>query len=117
MTPLGGVKPEIQLLWQICISAPILLLLAPVFGDLLRVPTAMHWAGLGFQIVCIATLGFLLWFVLLARYPASSVASFSFLSPVLAVLLGWGLLDEPIRPAIWVALGLVAVGLVLINRK
>lgn len=117
MTPLGKVKPEVQLLWQITVSAPILLLLAVYAGDMLRGPEVMHWAGLAFQIVFIATLGFLLWFVLLARYPASSVASFSFLSPVLAVLLGWGLLDEPIRPAIWVALGLVAVGLVLINRK
>ncbi len=117
MTPLGRASPEIQLLWQLVVSAPILLLIAPLAGDLLRAPEALHWAGLVFQTVFVASLGFLMWFVLLARYPASAVASFSFLSPVLAVLFGWGLLNERPGPAIWIALSLVAIGLVLINRK
>jgi len=45
------------------------------------------------------------------------VASFSFLSPVFAVLLGWIILDEQIEVTIWLALGLVAAGLYLINRR
>ena len=41
----------------------------------------------------------------------------SFLSPVLAVLLGWFLLSEEIGPQVWAALGLVAAGVFLINRR
>ena len=51
------------------------------------------------------------------RYPANSVASFSFISPVASVLLGWVLLGEEIAPSIWIALVLVAAGITLINRK
>jgi drug/metabolite transporter (DMT)-like permease len=45
------------------------------------------------------------------------VASFSFLSPVFAVLLGWLILGEQVGISIWAALGLVAAGLLLINRR
>jgi len=47
---------------------------------------------------------------------ASSVASFSFLSPVLGVALGWLLLGEHVGPQILLALVLVCAGLILINR-
>ena len=43
--------------------------------------------------------------------------SLRFLSPVLAVLMGWVLLGEEIGLAVWGALGLVSVGLIFINRK
>jgi drug/metabolite transporter (DMT)-like permease len=44
------------------------------------------------------------------------VASFSFLSPVFAVILGWLLLGEKVGPQVWAALVLVAAGITLINR-
>ncbi|TNF57533.1 MAG: DMT family transporter [Rhodobacteraceae bacterium] len=117
LTPLSRASPEVQLLWQLVISAPVLLACAPYMGDLVRDLAPIHLWGLAYQVVIIASLGFLAWFWLLARYPASGVASFSFLSPVLAVILGWALLDEHIAAPVWGALGLVAVGLVLINRR
>ncbi|WP_430448411.1 DMT family transporter [Rhodophyticola sp.] len=113
---LKAVRPEMQLLWQLVISTPILLLAAPLFGPLLREPSLIHWAGLGFQIVAVVSAGFLFWLWLLSLYPAASVASFSFLSPIFGVLLGWALLGEHVGPEILVALGLVCAGLVLINR-
>lgn len=58
-----------------------------------------------------------MWFWLMTIYQANGVASFSFLSPVLAVLFGWWLLDETIGVQVWVALGLVAIGITLINRR
>ncbi len=115
-TTLKTVRPEMQLLWQLVVSAPILLILSLAFGPLLREPGLIHWAGLGFQIVAVVSAGFLLWFWLLTIYPAASVAAFSFLAPVFGVGLGWLLLDEPVGPEILIALVLVCLGLVLINR-
>ncbi len=43
------------------------------------------------------------------------MASFSFLTPVFALFLGWALLGETVGPVILACAGLVAVGLVLIN--
>lgn len=117
VTPLAHVPPEQQLISQVMISAPILLLLAPLFGPMLREVEAIHLWGMAFQIIGVASLGFLAWFWLMKRYPANSVASFSFISPVASVLLGWALLGEEIAPSIWIALVLVAAGITLINRK
>jgi drug/metabolite transporter (DMT)-like permease len=116
-TSLSQMKPVIQLMFQVVVSAPILLIAAPFFGPLIRDIAPIHYAGMAFQIICVASLGFLSWFWLLTIYRASSVASFSFLSPVLAVFFGWALLGEHIGPAVLAALILVAAGIYLINRK
>ncbi len=117
VTPLARVPAETQLLLQVVTSAVILLALAPLIGDTFRAPTALHWAGLAFQAICVASLGYLAWFGLIKIYRANGVASFSFLSPVFSVMLGWALLGETIGPQIWGALALVALGIFLINRK
>lgn len=115
-TRLSEASPEVQLVWQLVVSAPILLLLAPAFGPLLRAPEPIHLAGLAFQIVVIASAGFLFWLWLLGIYPAAQVASFSFLSPIFGVVLGGVLLGERMGPGLAIATLLLAVGLVLINR-
>lgn len=117
VTRLSEVPAEQQLLWQLLVSIPVLLLASLFFGDLIRDLQPIHVAGLVYQILAIASFGFLAWFWLMKMYPASSVASFSFLSPVFSVVLGWLILGEEISLSIWAALGLVAVGLVLINRR
>ena len=117
VTRASEMSAEAQLLWQQLPSAVLLLLIAPLFGPLLRAPGALHIAGLGFQGVIVVGFGFLAWLSLMKRYRASDVAAFSFLSPVLAVGLGWLLLDEPVGPQFLGALVLVALGIVLINRR
>ena len=117
LSALSKVEPAEQLLWQLMVSAPLLLIAAYVSGDFLRDPQMIHFAGMAFQIIAVASFGFLAWFWLMSVYPASGVASFSFLSPVFSVLLGWLLLRENVGISIWIALFLVAVGIVLINRK
>jgi drug/metabolite transporter (DMT)-like permease len=117
VTPLSEVPAEQQLIWQLIVSAPILLILAPLFGGLIRDVQAIHIAGMVFQIFAVGSFGFLVWFWLMKLYPASSVASFSFLSPVFSVILGWLILGETIGIQIWIALGFVAVGIFLINRR
>jgi drug/metabolite transporter (DMT)-like permease len=117
VTPLEKVPPAQQLMCQVAISGPILVLIAPLFGPLIRDVQMIHLAGLGFQIIAVASLGFLAWFWLMSVYPASTVASFSFLSPVFSVILGWLLLSEEVALSVWAALILVALGIYLINRK
>lgn len=117
LTPLSEVPPAQQLICQVAISAPILLLIAPFFGPLMREVEPIHIAGLLFQILAVASFGYLIWFWLMTIYPASSVASFSFLSPVFSVLCGWWFLSEEVALSIWAALALVAAGIYLINRK
>jgi drug/metabolite transporter (DMT)-like permease len=113
---LSRVRPEIQLMWQVGVSAPLLLFAALFFGPLIRDIAPIHIAGLAFQIVVVVSAGFIFWLWLLSIYPASGVASFSFLSPVLTVALGWLLLGEEVGPNLIMALILVAIGILMVNR-
>ena len=115
-TRLREVKPEMQLFWQVLVSAPIVLLAAPFFGPLVRDLEVMHVVGLVFQGVVVVSAGFMFWLWLLSMYPAASVASFSFLTPIFGVFLGWLILNEHVGLAGLGAASLVAVGIVLINR-
>lgn len=115
-SPLRELRPELQLVWQVLVSAVVLLALAPLFGPLVRELAPIHLWGLAFQIVLVVSAGFAFWLWLLSIYPASGVASFSFLSPVFGVGLGWLLLGEEVGPGLLTALALVAAGIVLINR-
>jgi drug/metabolite transporter (DMT)-like permease len=116
LTRVSQVPPETQLLWQLGVSAVVLTALGAVLGPLWRGPDALAFAALGYGVL-VASLGFLFWLRLMTIYPASDVASFSFLSPVLAVGFGWLIFAEPISLNFIGALALVAVGIVLINRR
>ncbi len=114
---LSALRPEMQLFWQLAVSSVCLMALAPLFGPLIRDFTPVFLLGLGYQVVLVASMGFLFWFFLLTIYPASGVASFSFLSPVFSVIFGWMVLGEPLSLDVMGALCLVALGIVLINRR
>lgn len=115
-TAIQRANPEVQLMWQLCLSAVVLIAVAPLFGPLLREVAPIHLWGLAFQIIVIAFAAFIFWLWLMSIYPASSVAAFSFLGPVFGVVFGWLLLDETIGPSVLGALALVGAGLWLINR-
>lgn len=108
--------PEMQLFWMVLVSAPILLLAAPLFGPLIRDLHPVHVLGVLFQSSVVVAGGFIAWLWLLSVYPGATVASFSFLTPVLAVGLGALVFGETVTGSILLAVILVAAGIVLINR-
>ncbi|MEE9402066.1 MAG: EamA family transporter, partial [Desulfobacteria bacterium] len=65
-----------------------------------------------------AFLSYLVWFQLIHRYPVSLLHAFSFFTPVFGVFLSGALiLGEIMSPNLIVALILVSLGMVLVNRK
>lgn len=113
---LSRASPEKTLLYQLSVSSLIALPLIPLYGPLLREVTALATASLAFQTVFVVAFTYVLWFWLVRRYPASGLSSFTFLSPAFGVILAGVLLGEPLTPRIFAALGLIAAGLVLVNR-
>lgn len=116
ITPLHRLKPEMQMLWQVLVSAPFLLIAAVFFGPLVRDFQIIHIGLMAYQGIVVAAGTFLAWFWLLSHYKASQIAGFAFLSPVFGVLLGWLWLGEHVTGALVAKLVMVAVGIVLINR-
>jgi len=108
--------PELQLFWMVLVSAPILLLLAPLFGPLIRELQPLHLVGLVFQSSVVVAGGFITWLWLMSVYPSATVASFSFLTPILALGMGALIFGESVTWAILLAALLVGAGIVLINR-
>ena len=60
---------------------------------------------------------YLVWFMLIHRYPASLLHAFSFFTPVFGVFLsGVLILGEEIHGGLVVSLLLVSTGMILVNR-
>ena len=116
-TDFSKIKPEMQLLWMVSVSTPILLIASLFFGDLVREFQLIHLLGLLFQSLFVVTIGFIFWLWLLSIYPASGVASFAFLTPLFGILFGWWFLDEDINSNIIIAACLVVSGIYVINKS
>ena len=115
-TYFSKIVPEMQLLWMVLVSTPILLLSAPFFGEILRDFELIHMWGLLFQSIVVVTIGFIFWLWLLSIYPASGVASFAFLTPIFGMSFGWLFLNEPLSSNIILAGAMVTIGIYIINK-
>jgi drug/metabolite transporter (DMT)-like permease len=114
--PMRDEGPELQLFWMVLVSAPILLLASPLFGPLIRDLQPVHILWLVVQASIVVTGGFITWLWLFSIYPASTVASFSFLTPVFSLLIGAVFFQESITWLLAAGAALVAIGIVLVNR-
>lgn len=113
---LSSTGPEKVLLYQLAVSAVIVLPLLLVAGPVLREVTALATGALVFQAVFVVAFTYLVWFWLVRRYPASGLSSFAFLTPAFSVLMGGLILDEPLSMRLLVALAMIAVGIIIVNR-
>ena len=114
---LAKVSPAKTLFYQLAGSALVLPFVSLALGEPgLIALTPLVLASLAYQTVLVAFASYLAWFWLVATYPAGRLAAFSFLTPIFGVLAGALLLGERISPALAVALGLVALGIWLVNR-
>ena len=72
--------------------------------------------GLLYIVICATVVGYGIWNTMMARYPASTVAPFSMLVPVVGVLSSWAMLGERPQPLALAAGGLVLGGVILASR-
>ena len=112
------IDPTKVVIWQMVLSLPLFgagaLLFEEVAWD--RVGTGPI-AGLLFQGVVIAGVGFTVSYHLMKRYTPSVMMSFNFVSPVAGVLCAAWLLGDRIGPFLLAGMALVAVGLYLVARR
>lgn len=116
-TKLSKSSPEMQLLYQLAISAPILIALAWSTGDMFRAMTPLLWGAFAYQVIGVVAVGFTVWFWVLSVYPASAMASYAFLTPLFGVGFGWLIFGEQLTASLVIALALVGAGIWLVNRR
>ncbi|TRL38287.1 EamA family transporter [Rhizobium straminoryzae] len=88
------VSPLTFTAWQLTAGGLLLLPAALWLEPGLPVPTLQNLIGFAYLGLIGAALTYLLWFRGLARLEPSAVAALGFLSPLVAVLLGWSLLGQ-----------------------
>jgi drug/metabolite transporter (DMT)-like permease len=116
-TPLKRLAPEVNLFYQLGVSAVLLIGASWIVGEAgLFNPSPLVLSLLALQICVIASASYLCWFFLVTHYNAAVLHTFTFLTPVFGMLFSWWLLDEPIGPMLIFALLLIALGIVLVNR-
>ena len=111
--------PLQTLFYQVFFSAPPLFLMSILLEDPIVLSLSLA-AGFSvfYQCIIVAFLSYLVWFQLIHRYPVSLLHAFSFFTPVFGVFLSGALiLGEIMSPNLIVALILVSLGMVLVNRK
>lgn len=116
-TRLSGASAEQLLFYQVGVSSLALPLLSLALGEQWTLQfSAFATFSLIIQTVVGAFASYLSWMWLLGRYPATKISIFVFLTPLFALLFGSVWLNESVTPSLLAALGLVAVGIVLVNR-
>jgi len=114
---LNTVSPEKVLLYQLVVSAPMFAVAALVKGEqLATAPSALGTAALAYQCFFVVSVTYVVWFALIAKYSANRLSAFTFLAPLFGVAAGHLTLNEPLTPAFAFAVGLVAIGLIFVNR-
>lgn len=117
-TTLMRVSAEKLLFYQVAVSAVALPVLSLGLGERWSFDfSAFAALSLTVQTVVGAFASYLAWMWMLGRYPATRISVFVFLTPVFALLFGALWLHEAVTPSLLAALALVAMGIVLVNRK
>jgi drug/metabolite transporter (DMT)-like permease len=77
---------------------------------------ARSWLALGYLIMFGSLLAFTAYTWLLAHAPVSQVATYAYVNPVIALVLGWAILGEPLTPFLLGGAVLVLVAVALVIR-
>ena len=91
-------------------------MIALIVGEKLPAPTGEAWMAWGYLVVFGSLLAFTSFVSALQILPTNLVTTYAYVNPVIAVLLGWLILKEPITP--WTVAGglLVIIGVMGIFR-
>jgi drug/metabolite transporter (DMT)-like permease len=109
---------EKLLFYQLAVSTAVLMVLSLLLGE----PWGSPWSHFAMGSVAVqaavgAFASYLAWMWMLGHYPATQISAFVFLTPLFALLFGMLWLGEALTLTLALSLGLVAVGIVLVNKR
>jgi probable blue pigment (indigoidine) exporter len=102
--------------WQLTAGGLLLVPVGLLLEPALPVPTADNLIGFLYLGVIGAALTYIVWFRGLSRLGPATISPLGFLSPLVAVVLGWALLGQDLRP-LQIAGMVVILGSVWLSQK
>jgi drug/metabolite transporter (DMT)-like permease len=110
-------SPFQTLLYQLLFSAPLLFGLSLVLeGNPYHFIDGTILWSLFYQTIIVAFLSYWAWFYLIHVYPVSTLAAFSFLTPIFGVFISSWLLGEPLTLLLLLSLTVISLGIYLVNK-
>jgi len=110
------VDPVVATGWEMLLGGLLFFVIAFAVGSTPAPhPTRAAALALLYLIVAGSWIGFTAYVWLLANAPAAKVATYAYVNPVIAVLLGWWILDERVSAAIAVGSAIIVVAVVLVT--
>ena len=117
-TRIATVAAEKSLFYQLGVTAAVTPLLSLALGERWALDySALAWGSVFLQTAVGAFASYLAWMWMLRHYPATRMATFTFLTPLFALVFGVLLLGEPLTLQLLLALAGVAAGIVLVSRR
>ncbi|MBS0344253.1 MAG: DMT family transporter [Proteobacteria bacterium] len=117
-TRLATASAEKTLFYQIAVTAAISPFLSLLLGENWSFSYSGYaWFSVALQTVIGAFASYLAWMWMLRHYPATRISSFTFLTPLFALIFGVALLKEPLTLQLVLALAGVGLGILLVNRR
>jgi drug/metabolite transporter (DMT)-like permease len=115
---MAKVSAEKTLFYQVAVTTVVAPLLSLMLGETWSLNYSTYaWGSIAVQTAIGAFASYLTWMWMLRHYPATQMSSFTFLTPVFALVFGVMLLNEPLTLQLTLALCGVAAGIVLVNRR
>ena len=117
-TKVASIQAEKSLFYQLSVTATVCPLLSLALGETWSFDySALAWGSVFLQTAVGAFASYLAWMWMLRHYPATQMSTFTFLTPLFALVFGVVLLSEPLTTQLVLALVGVACGIVLVSRK
>ncbi|WP_066261643.1 DMT family transporter [Hydrogenophaga flava] len=117
-TKVATIQAEKSLFYQLSVTATVCPLLSLALGETWSFDySALAWGSVFLQTAVGAFASYLAWMWMLRHYPATQMSTFTFLTPLFALVFGVVLLGEPLTLQLVLALLGVAAGIVLVSRK
>ena len=117
-TKLATASAEKTLFYQIAVTAAVSPFLSLLLGETWSFSYSGYaWFSVALQTVIGAFASYLAWMWMLRHYPATRISSFTFLTPLFALIFGVALLKEPLTLQLVAALAGVGLGILLVNRR
>lgn len=112
-----GSDPIMNAGWQMLFGGLFLIPISIVFDDY----SAIQWSSeLLFALFYLTLVGsvaaYACYFYAVTHLPITIVSLYAYINPVIAVILGWLILNEKLNAGIWAAIGITLLGIYIVNK-
>ena len=118
--PTVGKRSKRMIVWLVVAPAVVLLLASLLLGEdlsCLAAASPRAWGGLAYLAVFGSLVGFTAFAYCLNELPASTVSTYAYVNPAVAVTLGALILDEPLTAGLLTGGALILVAVILTTLR